>query len=559
MRRGACRVPRRQLGFFLMHARILFPTRQLLCPSAIVALALAVVGGGRSAWGAPSANPVAGEFEGEHQYTGKDGQEHEIEAPDNRDRGKFNKVLGNGKAASKEEQDLFERVSHYYVYALTWSENIPKLPDRRSDLKKILVMSGKSAVPELHDQLNRMTLKVCGDAADDARYPLAIRYICLLMIGDLDAKESTTTSKTVIPLPDARKRLLDVLGDGQQPVELRVAAVLSLLRHLHLWQGISAEDQNRLTEAAMAIIGVPLDPKRDSAGSIWLRLRAFEALRMLSAKGVKVDQSAVAAALSTIVADERIATWIRCHATGELESIEAAQFPPGTTTEEVRAVANLIIAMSASNPFTKFARQAALEKEAAEKEENSRDGRESRRRNRRDSDEKDADKAAEKPEDKQPALPLTARMREVAAHSLLHDLGRVRLGLLGRGPARRGELPHSTTHGLYAACDADAQKAIKIVVTHLDEMLAELSKLDPKKDTVGKEEIAEVALAIENSGRAMAEELGDMLTAPSEATTPESEPEPAVAAPSAGRERRPASGPPAGNAAAGESAVAPNK
>lgn len=537
-----------------MQACILFPAHPRFCARAAVALALAIVSGGRSAWAAPSANPVAGEFEGEHQYTGKDGQEHEIEAPASRDRGKLNNILAAGKAASKEEQELFERASHYYVYALTWSENIAKLPSLRSDLKKYLVQSGKSAVPDLHDQLNRMTLKVCGDAADDARYPLAIRFNCLLMIGELDAKESTTASKTVIPLPEARKRLLDVLGDGQQPVCLRMAAMVSLLRHLNIWQGISAEDQNRLTESAMAIIGVPLDPKRDSAGSIWLRLRAFDALRMMSAKGVKVDQAAVAAALSTIIADERIATWIRCQATGELASIEAAQFPPGKATQDVRAVANLIIAMSASNPFTKFARQAALEKEAAEKEAAGRVGRE---RHRRDDDEKDADKKAEKPEDKKPALPLTARMREVAVHALLHDLGRVRLGLMGRGPARRGESPHSTTHGLYAACDADGQKAIKSAVAHLDEMLVELSKLDTRRDTVGKDDIAEVALAIENSGRLLLEELGDMLTNPSEAPGPEGEPEKAVVAPSAGRGRRPASGPPAGNAAAGESAVAP--
>lgn len=540
-----------------MPACIFSSAKQRFCAPAVAALALVAANAGRALWAAPSANPVAGEFEGEHQYTGKDGQEREIVEPTKSEKAKFRALLGQGKANTKEEQELFEKASHYEVYSLTWTENITKLPTLRTDLKKLLVQAGKTnAAPDLHDQLNRLTLKVCGDAADDARYPLAVRFNCLLMIGDLDAKEKTTSSNPIVPLPEARKRLLDVLGDGQQLVELRVAAMVQLLRHLNAWQGISAEDQNRLTESAMAIIGVPLDPKRDSAGSIWLRLRAFDALRLMSAKGVKVEQPAVAKALSIIIADERIATWMRCHCTGELASIEAAQFPPGTAAQDVRAVANLIIAMSASNPFTKFARQAALEKEAAEKEENSRG---SRRRNRRDDDEKDADKAAEKPEDKQPALPLTARMREVAVHSLQHDLSRVRLGLLGRGPARKGELPHSTTLGLYAACDADAQKAIKTALVHLDEMLAELSKLDPKKDTVGKEEIAEVALAIENSGRLLLEELGDMLTVPSETPTPESEPEPAVAAPSAGRNRRPASGPPAGNAAAGESAVAPNK
>ena len=545
-----------------MQARFFLPTagvraaaiRTLAIRSvAVLASVLAVAVSGRTARSAPSANPVAGEFEGERQYKGKDGQVHEIEEPTGKDRGNINRLLGVGKANTKEEQELFERCAHYYVHALTWSENIANLTALRADLKKHLVQAGKtSAAPDLHDQLNRLALKVCGDAADDPRYPLAVRFNCLLMIGELDSKEGTAGSKTVIPLPDARKRLLEVLGEGQQPVELRTAAMVSLLRHVNLWQGIAAEDQNRLAESATAIVGVPLDPRRDSAGSVWLRLRAFEMLRLLSAKGVKVEQPAIAAALSTMLADERIAAWIRCQAAGELAGIEAAQFAPGQAAQDVRAAANLVVAMSASNPFTKFARQAALEKEADENEQARKKGAKKKDADKKKLTEDESDEST----DKSPALPLTKTMRETAVRALQTELGRVRLGLMGREPAKRGELPHSTTHGLYAAVDADMQKAITAAVTHIDAMLAELSKLDVKKDILEKEVVAAVALAIENRGLELAETFSKLPAAALDAE-PAGEPEKAVVTPAAGGARRPAAGPPAGNAPAGEAAVRP--
>ncbi|HEX5443985.1 MAG TPA: hypothetical protein VFW87_09165 [Pirellulales bacterium] len=490
-------------------------------------------------------NPAKGEFEGVRQYRGKDGQEHDIEEPSKRSRSVARNALKAGKANSKEEQLAVEQLLQYDVHALTWSENVAKLPDLRAALKKQLADLGKAPLADLHDELNQMALKICGEAAADDRYPMAVRLNCILMIGELDAKESSVFPRVVVPLPEARKLLVDVVADDKQPVQLRLAAVRGLRRNI--LAGLSADEQNTVAESLLDVIRAPLDPKKDSIVTLWLRLLAIDGMHLLTSKGLKADQQAIAAALSSMIADVQIPTWMRCQAAGELAGIEAGQFAPKEVVQDVQALANLVVAMSAANPFTKIARQAALEREAAEQAEvaNSR----TRRRGAADDEKEEPKDDGKDKEDDEPALPLTKPMRDVAVHAMLYDLGRVRKGLMGREPGKKGEPPHSTTHGLFAAAGAEAQKTITVLVTHIDAMIAELAKLNDKKD-VDKEAVAEAALAIADSGRQLAETLSEQPAAP-ESSEPAPEPEKSVAKPAPSVRR----GQPSGNAPARESAV----
>ncbi len=490
-------------------------------------------------------NPAQGEFEGVRQYQGKDGQEHDIEEPSKKSRSVARNALKAGKANSKEEQLAVEQLLQYDVHALTWSENVAKLPDLRTALKKQLTDLGKAPLPDLHDELNQMALKTCGEAAADDRYPMAVRFNCILMIGELDAKESSGFPKVVVPLPEARKLLVDVVADDKQPVILRLAAVVGLRRNI--LAGISVDEQNTVAESLLNVIRTPLDPKKDSIVTLWLRLLAIDGVHLLTSKGLKVDQQSIAAALSSMIVDPQIPTRMRCRLAGELAGIEAGQFAPKEVVQDAQALANLVIAMSAANPFTKIARQAALEREAAEQAEAA----SSRTRRRGAADDEKEEKDDEKDEENdKPALPLTKPMRDVAVHAMLYDLGRVRLGLMGREPGKKGEPPHSATHGLFAAAEPDAQKTINVLVTHIDAMIAELAKLNDKKD-VDKETVAEAALAIEDSGRQLAETLLSEQPAAPESSEPAPEPEKSVAKPAPSVRR----GQPSGNAPPRESAV----
>lgn len=534
-----------------MQARISFPRQArfrqpgMIMVGASTLLALVALARlDRSLKAAPAGNPAQGEFEGERQYQGKDGQEHNIEEPAKKVRSVARNALKAGKANSNDEQAAVEQVFQYDVHALTWSENVAKLTDLRVALKKQLADLGKAPLADLHDELNKMTLQTCGDAVTDDRYPMAVRYNCLLMIGELDAKEGSGFPKVVVPLPEARKLLLDVVADVKQPEVLRLAAVVGLRRNVVA--GIPADAQNAVAESLMNIIGTPLDPEHDSILTLWLRLRSVEAMHQLAKKGLKTDQHAIAAALSLMIGDLQIPTWIRCEAAGELAGIEAGQFKAGEAGQNAQALANVVIAMSASNPFTKFAHQAALEREAAERAEEAANHRNNRRKpaDKEKDDEKDDEKDKE---DDEPALPLTKPMRDVAVHRLLYDLGRVRLGLMGREPAKKGEPSHSATHGLFAAADAETQKTITLLVTHVDAMLTELSKLNEKRDVL-KDDVAKVALSIEDSGRQLFEIMNDQPSA-SEESEPAPEPKKAVAEPAVRR------GQPSGNAPARESTV----
>lgn len=527
-----------------MQARIFFRRQarsgrpETMVPGVLALLALVALAGFERPAIAAVGNPAQGQFEGERQYQGKDGQEHDIEEPTKKVRSVARGALKAGKANSNEEQAAVEQLFQYDVRSLTWSENVAKLADLRAVLKKQLIDLGKAPLGDLHDELNQLALSTCHDAATDDRYPMAVRFNCLLMIGELDAKEGSGVPKVVVPLPEANKVLLDVVADAKQPEVLRLAAMLGLRRHV--LAGLPAEAQNVVAESLMTIIGKPLDPENDSIVTLWLRLRAIETMHQLAKKGLKTDQQSVAAALSQMIADAQIPNRIRCEAAGELSGIEVGYFAPKKVVHDVQALANLVIAMSAANPFTKIAHQAALEREAAERAEAAK-GR------RKRADDKKEEAKDDETEDDEPALPLTKPMRDVAVHAMLYDLGRVRLGLMGREPAKRGEPPNSSTHGLFAAADAETQKTITVLVTHVDAMLTELAKLNEKKDVL-KEDVAKVALSIEDSGRALAEALDEQAAAAKESESAP-EPEKAVAEPAVRR------GKPSGNAPARESTV----
>lgn len=505
----------------------------------VLALALLVAAQARPAVAAPSANPVEGEFDGEHEYTGKDGESHEIQEPPKQDRSVMSNMLRTGKANTDAERLVFERFSQYHTHALTWRENIDQLPALRTNLKKQLTVLGRAGAPDLHGELNRLVLKVCSEAVGDERYPLAIRFNCLQMIGELDSKELGPANKTAVPLAEALEPLMTVATDAAQHPALRITALVYLRRHV--LAGMPQAEQNSLAEAMMKIVETPPDPQRDNSGTLWLRLRAIDMLHQLSLKGLKIEQQAIAAALSPMIADQAIATWMRCQAVGEFAGVESQQIPAKQVAQDVRAVASLVIAITEANAFTKFAHQAALEKEAAEKAEAEEQNPRRRRSAAADKDDEADGEKSDKPAEARP-LPLTKEMRDTAIRELQHGLALVRKGLLGK-EAKRGEPQQSETHGLYAAADDATRKLISALVTFIDDVQSELSKLEQKREVL-KDDIAKVANVIEGFGR----ELLDQIPAEVEEPEPAGEPEKAVSG-------QPRTGPPAGNAPAGTSAT----
>ncbi|MGH7192528.1 MAG: hypothetical protein ACREJM_03230, partial [Candidatus Saccharimonadales bacterium] len=115
------------------HAR--FRRRTTMVGASILLALLALAPLDRPLLSAPTGNPAQGEFEGERQYQGKDGQEHEIEAPTKKGLSVARNALRAGKASGSEEQLAVEQLLQYDAHALTWSENVAKLPDLRTTLK----------------------------------------------------------------------------------------------------------------------------------------------------------------------------------------------------------------------------------------------------------------------------------------------------------------------------------------------------------------------------------------------------------------------------------------
>lgn len=385
--------------------------------------------------------------EQKHTYV-QDGQEYEVTAPSRQDTSKFGKMATAGKFGNKEEQRFFEGYLQYYVQRLTWKETIDsKFPDKRTDLKKILRNLGKTAGNELHDRANQLTLDACRKVAEDPDQESALRYNCVLMIGDLDNPESAI-GRLAVPWTKATDELLAFLSNPKQDLAVRLPAVIALDHQVSL--GLPADARTKLADVLAKVLK---DPVADVAegqqvGQNWLRWSSAKLMESLAEKGAAVDKSVMAAALVALAADEKVPVWMRCEAAAGLGKIEARELSALEIQPTVQMLAELLVTSLAASPFVKLAELS----EEAEKVGDDKEGKE----------DKGKENAAVR-------VQMTEKVRHMNASALLAEIDHVRIGLAGvSAPTSRSQPRTSTTAGLYAAADDDAKKSIGQLLEHLD-------------------------------------------------------------------------------------------
>src|SRR5215469_4804207 len=276
------------------------------------------------------AQEVDGDFDGETQYVDKEGNARDIKEPTNKERKKVLELFVVGKATSKEDEQTFEDFAHFHLNAITLNKNASVLEGKRKELKKYLVMCGQKnrTVTDLHKRFNELTLTTCRQVAEDPKYPRAIRFNCMLMIGELDSEENVVgTPNSTVPWAAATTALMEIAGNEKQYVALRLGAVIALKRHTSL--GVAASLQPQLAETLLKILGTPLGDEGNQ-GQIWLRLAAAEVLRDDRKQSqeekkqplLPVDQGKFAAALAAQVEDEQMPNWARARLAGELGKLK---------------------------------------------------------------------------------------------------------------------------------------------------------------------------------------------------------------------------------------------
>lgn len=417
------------------------------------------------------AQEADGEFEGERNWTDKDGKTHEVKAPNTRDskvRKAVTDMRSTGKPSSDSDQELFDNWAQSVVRPLTWKENIATLPEIRKDLKKYLIQWSKGAAPDLHDRLNSLTLQVCTEAIKDARYPRPVRINCILMLADLDEREHNAgTQQEAVPLPGATTALVELLADEKQPLPIRIESTIALMRHVQ--PAMPAALQGQAAEALQKIMTAPISEAKGRAGQIWLRFRASDLLLAMLKYKLPVDQAALSGGLAALLSDENLPFWARAVYAGDLGKLDGKSLSPDKISPTVQALNGLALAILQSSPFMPDEEEA---EDTGKKEADAKPSRDTGGRNRETASgkrESDADKKEEK--EKEEISPVAQKL---LSEQMMWQLARIRGALYGKeAPAARNDSPDAKL-GLYsAASDAD-KAAIKTIVDQIDKCVKAL-------------------------------------------------------------------------------------
>jgi hypothetical protein len=494
------------------------------------------------------AQEIDGDFEGETQYVDKDGNSRDIKEPTNKDRKKVADLFAVGKASNKEEEQTFEDVAHHYVYALTLKKNIANLGDKRKELKaKYLLPAGQKnrTVTDLHQRLNELTLATCRQVADDPKYPRAVRYNCVLMIGELDAEEYQPGSpNSIVPWPTATTALLEIARDEKQYLALRIGAVIGLKRHAQV--GLAAPLQPQLAETLLGISEAPLD-ESNKDGEAWLRFVAADVLNEAIKRQIPVDPAKFATALVALIDNDSMPNWARAKVAGDLGKLPGPSLPAPQVPVAVRSLAGLTLTISQTSPFAVDQKAEAEKLKAQEAAKKAADKKNpDKAASDKGADKRGAEKKGES-KDEQPqaaasavvAEPPSATVQKLNSEEMMWQLSQIRLALYGKDAPTAREKGPDAALGLHVAADDPTKAMIDKIVSHIDEIVKSLTVVpDDKPETLDK---------LADTLRKANDDLEDLLTPPAEEAEAAEAP-----APVAGRARPPAGSAPADISATGK-------
>ena len=239
----------------------------------------------------------------------------ELEVDDSqrrKNRFRVTKILLAGRFANDADKKLVEQF--YTTYAMarwTLQDNRAKLPEFRKELGNHLRTCGTGERPsQVHDYLNTIVLKYMADLSKGDYRP-AVRVNAMLMIGELNAGESATTSVLPVPLSEAVPVLTSAIEANDQIDAVKVAAMVGLQRHCALGTIKSDQAKAAVLKAVLGLLNARRPAERTAAGDGWMRAQAAGILGMLETTG---NGNVVVTSLGKLVADRTLPISTRCAA-----------------------------------------------------------------------------------------------------------------------------------------------------------------------------------------------------------------------------------------------------
>ena len=236
--------------------------------------------------------------QGEPKYLGWSKVENAREMRELKDK------LRDGSALDAESREF---VRQTVLPQLALEENSSTIERTRRRMREVLLT-------EIEDEkafadVSRLVADFMTALVRDGDAESAVRVNAMLLVGEMRGKDGK-------PWPPVRPTLAAAAGDAQLPLEVRIAAIAGLGRHVEACRG-DAEATAALAKAAgpaiMAILAEPVVSDR-RAEQEWLASRAVSLLPAL----VPTAAKNVAAVLAAIVEDPARATDMRVRAAAAL-------------------------------------------------------------------------------------------------------------------------------------------------------------------------------------------------------------------------------------------------
>ena len=217
------------------------------------------------------------------------------------------------------DQALFDKVCDNYVLAMwTQPENHPELATLRGQFRSKLESCKGSPATRRH--FNDHLLKVLPKMAADDYHP-AVRYNCMMLLGELDEKPAMRIGDTATPLPAALPILLEAATDVNQIDAVKLAALLGIYRHSYKLTEPAA--RNNVSKAMSTLATTKNAPGTSKGGQSWMRCIAIDTLGRLKSVG---NNGATANLLLEIVDDKGNPFRVRVAAARAVGNLT---YPPG--------------------------------------------------------------------------------------------------------------------------------------------------------------------------------------------------------------------------------------
>lgn len=225
-------------------------------------------------------------------------------------------ILRGGTLTADQQAQLDKYYTAYAFPRWTQPANYRSIPEFRSQLRSDLRAARSGPI---YGRLVNHTLGFMKQFLGP-EFPPVVRFNAMLAIGELNTEEQLRTAGQVVtPLPEAQALLLKELWNPSQSDEVKLAALLGLIRHCSL--GI-ADPQRRDKEVVEPLLGLarsPVQPGRSEQGHAWMRMLACDALGALRYPGAN---GAVALTLADLVKQEDTPILVRVAAAKALGNLD---------------------------------------------------------------------------------------------------------------------------------------------------------------------------------------------------------------------------------------------